>query len=175
MKYRALEECAKQYWPKHSSILAWRNPLLIREAWQATVYRVTELDTAEATLHSETLRLFCLWQLCPSESWAWRWHSCLACGEPGSTKFAGTGTVSTTGVVALSESYFKSLALVTRRPLWPVFLWSSTRSGTQRAPLLGVLCFLACQVHRGAPHLESYSVDLCAGHLKGHPGWGPTL
>ena len=31
-------------------------------------------------------RLFCLWQLCPSESWAWRWHSCLACGNPGGAK-----------------------------------------------------------------------------------------
>ena len=36
-------------------------------------------------------RLFCLWELCPSETWVWRWHSCLACGDPGSAKRAGTG------------------------------------------------------------------------------------
>ena len=27
----------------------------------------------------------------------------------------------------------------------------------------------------GPPWLVSYSVDWCVSHLKGHPGWGPTL
>ena len=47
-------------------------------------------------------RLFCLWQLCPSESWAWNWHSCLACGDHSGTKCAGTWIASATGVMALS-------------------------------------------------------------------------
>ena len=54
-------------------------------------------------------RIFCLWQLCPSESWAWRLHSCLAWGDPGSTKYAGTQTASTAGLMALSESFFEPL------------------------------------------------------------------
>ena len=37
------------------------------------------------------------------------WHSCLACGGPGGTKCPETLTSSTTGVMALSESFFKPL------------------------------------------------------------------
>ena len=37
------------------------------------------------------------------------------------------------------------------------------------------LCCLVCQAHRGIPLLRSCSVDPRIGHLKGHPGWGPTL
>ena len=49
-----------------TSILAWiTNPLSDREAWQATVYRVAESDTMEATLHVLTQDFFSLWQLCP--------------------------------------------------------------------------------------------------------------
>ena len=36
-------------------------------------------------------------------------HSCLACGDAGGAKCAGTGTASTTGVMALSESSFEPL------------------------------------------------------------------
>ena len=48
-------------------------------------------------------------ELCPSESWAWRWHSCLTCRDPSSAKCAGTQTASAAGVMALSESFFKPL------------------------------------------------------------------
>ena len=34
-----------------------------------------ELDTTEATLSTQMEGFFCLWQLCPSENWAWRWCS----------------------------------------------------------------------------------------------------
>ena len=44
-KYSALEGYGNQYWPIHSSILAWRNPLPDREAWQAIVYRVAKSRT----------------------------------------------------------------------------------------------------------------------------------
>ena len=43
-KYSALEGDGNQYWPVHSSILAWRTPS-DREAWQATVYRVAKNQT----------------------------------------------------------------------------------------------------------------------------------
>ena len=39
-KFSALEGCGNQYWPGHSSILAWRTP--DRQAWQDTVYRGTK-------------------------------------------------------------------------------------------------------------------------------------
>ena len=41
-KYSALEGYDNQYWPIHSSILAWRTPLADREAWQTTAYRVAK-------------------------------------------------------------------------------------------------------------------------------------
>ena len=44
-KYSALEGYGTQYWPIPSSILPWRTPLPDREAWQATVYRVTKSQT----------------------------------------------------------------------------------------------------------------------------------
>ena len=53
-------------------------------------------------------RLF-LWQLCPSESWVWRWRSCLACGVAGDSKRAGTRTASATGVMVLAEFFSKPL------------------------------------------------------------------
>ena len=31
------------------------------------------------------------------------------------------------------------------------------------------------QAFKGAPWVGSYSVDCLDRHLKGHPGWGPTL
>ena len=45
----------------------------------------------------------------PSESWVWRWLSCLDCRDPGSLKCAGKWTASTAGVMALSESFFEPL------------------------------------------------------------------
>ena len=53
---------------------------------------------------------------------------------------------------------------------------SSTRSDTYRALFPGILlCCSVHQSHRWAPWLESYSVDQCIRHLKGHPGWSPAL
>ena len=123
---------------------------------------------------------FYLQQLCPRESWAWRWRSCLACGDPGSTNCAGIWTASAAGVMALVESF--------SRPLWLVFLRNLAHSGTSRAPLSGVLvCCLAHQAHRGgpltgvlfcrwahqalkgAPRVGSYSVVQCIRHSMGQP------
>ena len=105
----ALHSHGKQYWPACSCILAWRNLPLDREAWQATVSRVTKSRTLPKQPHVQRRKTFFAWQLCPSESWPWWWHSCLACRDSGSTKCAGTWTASTTGVMALSESFFEPL------------------------------------------------------------------
>ena len=96
-------------------------------------------------------RLFCLWQLYPSESWAWTWRSCLAFRDSGSTKCAATWTASAAGVKALSESFFEplvagdqkaslgslSLELCPFRHWGPSLLFGA--SGSREAPLAGVL------------------------------------
>ena len=69
------------------------------------------------------------------------------------------------------QSLFSSLFwLVIRRPLWPVFLPSSTCSGTWRAPLLGVLlCNSVHQALKGASWVGSYSVVQCLRRLMAQP------
>ena len=116
---------------------------------------------------------FCLRQLCPSESWAWRWRSCLACGDPGGSKCAGTRTATTPGVMALSESWSYG-------PIW-VFFWASCSwqseglfgqsfsvappiQAHRGAPLTGVLlCRSVPQALKGAPWVGSYSEVQYAG------------
>ena len=75
-----------------------------------------------------------------------------------------------------------------RKPLWPVFVGNSTRSGTWRAPLPRVLLCsslhqahrgapltgvllqrVACQALNGAPWVGSYSVVQCIRHLTCQP------
>ena len=53
-KYSALEGDGSQDCPVHSIFLAWRPSVPDREAWQDPVYKVTELDTTEATLPAQT-------------------------------------------------------------------------------------------------------------------------
>ena len=134
-----------------------------REAWQATVFRVAKSCTR------------------PKWPCVHRHKTFFACGssvpvtveneenEGGAAAWlAGTHVVPSVQVHGLpplqklwpSQSLFPHLLqLAIKRPLWPVFLGSSTFSGTWRAPSPGVLlCCLAGQAHRGAS-----------------PGWGPNL
>ena len=84
----------------------WRTPSLTEKAGRPQ-YRVANSQTRPKwpCVHRPNTFL-CLWQLCPSESWARRWRSGLACWDPGSAKCAGAWTASTAGVMALSESFF---------------------------------------------------------------------
>ena len=133
-----------------------------------------ELNTTEVTLREE-IQDFNLWQLRPRESWVWRWRSCLACGDPGGAKRAGTRTASTTGIVALSVLFRASCRCDLKASLASLSP-SSAYSGTWRAPLPGGLfCCSAHQAHRRAPWLGASSIDQHVRHLKGQPGWGPTL
>ena len=100
-------QCSRRVWqPILANMLQYscleNNPLPDRGAWKATVYRVTKSRTRPKWLCTHRHKTFCLWHLCPSESWAWRWRSCLACREPGGAKYAGTRTSSTAVVMALS-------------------------------------------------------------------------
>ena len=86
---------------------------------------------------------------------------------------AGAQTGSITGVTALSESFFKFLVAGNQKTsrasfslhLCPFgqFAWGPS------------LLFSPLGTYRGPPWLESYYVVLHISHLKGHPGWGPTL
>ena len=53
MKYSALEGNGNQYWPMHSSILAWRSPLKRRLASHSP-HGCKELDMTKATLNAQT-------------------------------------------------------------------------------------------------------------------------
>ena len=129
-RYSALEGYGNQYWPVCSSALAWRTPLPDREAWQATVYRVAKSQTLPMRSCAHRHKTFCLWQLCPSQSWAWRWGSCLACRDPGGANFAGTRTVSAAGVMALSVFFFWASCSWRSEDLFGQSLRSSAHSGT---------------------------------------------
>ena len=167
-----------------------------REAWQATVYRATKSWTRPKwpCMYRHKIFFFCLWQLCPSESWVWRWWNCLACGGPGCTKCAGHGHNSCAPVMALSETFFKTLvagnekASFTSLSLYlcpfghlegslawgpSLLLVHQTHRG---GPLAGfLLCRSACQALKETPWVVSYSVVRVHLLLKEHPGWGPTL
>ena len=105
-KYGALEEYENQYWPTHSSLLAWRTPSLTERPGRPQSTGSQRVRHYWGDPAGMDTRLFCPWQLCPSESWVWKWHSCLACRDPGSAKCAGTRTASATGIMALSEFFF---------------------------------------------------------------------
>ena len=114
-------------------------------------------DQSDPT-HIDT-RLFWLWKLCPHESWAWWWWSCLACRYPGSTKCARTQTASATGVMTLPESFFRA----------------SLVAGDQKASLASLsLVALPIQALRGLPCLGSFSVVPWVRNIQGTPGWGST-
>ena len=102
-------------------------------------------------------RYFCLWHLCHSGNWVWRWHSCLAFRDPGSNKYAGTQTASAAGVLALSESFFGPLV-----------------AGYQKFSLASLSLWL-CPFRHLEGFLYRHSVVRGISHLKEHPGWGPTL
>ena len=79
-------QCSRRVWqPVMANMLQYsclENPP-DREAWQATVYRVAKSCTRlkRPCVHRRKT-FFCLWQFCPSDSWEWRWCSCLTCRDP---------------------------------------------------------------------------------------------
>ena len=104
-----------------------------------------------------------------------RWCSCLACGDPGGAKCAGTQTASAAGIMALSESFFQPL-VASEGLFGQSFSIALPVQALRELPCLGSFSVVQHVRHiEGPPWLESYSVDRCIRHLKGHPEWGPTL
>ena len=112
----------------------------------------------------------------------------MACGDPGSTKCAGTWTASTAGVMAPSVSFIEPLVAGDQKAslaslslqLCPfrhlegilpgVLLCCSACQAHRGAPLDGVLlCRLVCQALKGAPLVGSYSVVQWVRFLMGQP------
>ena len=160
-KYSALEGLVNQYWPIHSSILAWRTPL------QGVAKSRTQLKRPFMHRCKTFLPVAAL----PQWDWAWRWHRCLACRDPGGAKCAGTQTASATEVTALSVFFSVSYSW------WSEGLFGQSFSlvlpvwAFRRFPCLGSFSVVQCVRHiEGPPWLGSYSVDQCIRHLKEHPG-----
>ena len=89
---------------------------------------------------------YCLWQLCPSESWVWRWHSCLACGDAGGTLCGDT------------DCLHRGSYGPTRVFFWASCSWSSESLFDQSFSIAPPI-----QAHRGASRMGSSSVDLQSG------------
>ena len=124
-----------------------------------------KLDTIEWLTHTH------MWQLCPSESWEWRWNICLACGNPGCTKCAGTWTASTARVLALLVFFLASCQFFSIAPpfshledslAWgPSVVW---RIRHIEGPLLWKS---VPQALKGATRVGFYSVVQYIRHLMG--------
>ena len=100
-------------------------------------------------------RLFGLWQLCPSESWVWRWQSCLACGDPS------------------DHLVCRDMDCIRCRSYGPVrdVFWAS--GVWQSEGLFGQSFSVAppIQAFRGLPCLGSFSVVQRVRHREGAPPW----
>ena len=131
---------------------------------------------------------FCLWQLCPSEGWAWRWLAAWLAGTLVVPSVQGTWTASATGVVALSvffqascswwseglfgQSFSVALPVQVFRglPCPGVLLCHSIGQAHKGGSLAGVLiCRSVLQVVKGAPWVGLYPVVQCVRSLMGQP------
>ena len=98
----------------------------------------------------------------------------MAYRDPGGAKRAETWAASAPGVMALSESFFEPLVAGKSegRSLVSLFPFQALT----RLSCSGSFSIFPCGRHIEAATLAgSHSVDWHKRHLKGHPGWGPTL
>ena len=91
--------------------------------------------------------------------------SCLAGRGPGRAKCSGTQTASATGVMALSESFFKLLVAGNQKPSLASLSLYLCPFRHLESPMPGVLlCCFGSQAYRGAPWLGFNCVDLHISH-----------
>ena len=83
----------------------------------------------------------------------------MVCGDPSGARYAGAWTASSTGVMALSESFFK-----------PVVAGSQKASLASLSPWLHWFRHLDGSLAWGPSLLVSMS-----GIQRGPPAWGPTV
>ena len=158
-KFNALEGYGNQYWPIRFSILAWRTPLPDREAWQATVYRVSESWTLPKWTCTHRLKTF------------------FACGSsaPVRGECEGNAAAWLAGTLAAPSLQGHGHPLPQELRPYQSLFWASCSWWSEG--LFGQSFSVAppIQALRGLPCLGSFSVVPRVSHLKRHPGWGPTL
>ena len=172
------------------------NPFSNREAWQATVHRVTKSQTGpkwpwehkhktilflpvaalpQRELNVKVVQLLGLWG-----SWrrqVFRDTDCLHGWSYGPIRVFFWASYSWRPEGLFGQYFSVALPVQALRGLpylgsFSVVLCIRHIEG----PLIGVLlCRLAHRALKGAPWMGSYSVDQCIRHWKGHPRWGPTL
>jgi len=161
----------------HSSILTWRNFLPAREAWQATVYRVTRSQTLPKWPCVHRHKTF--WPAAALPQWdlsvkvaqllglqgPWQCQvcrdmHCLHCRSSGHIKVFFPASYSWRSEGLFGQSFSTA-------PLMQVL---------RRLPSVDSFSAVWCVRHLEGPFwLGSYTVDKHIRHLKGHPGWNPTL
>ena len=96
---------------------------------------------------------FCLWQLCPSESWVWKWCSCLPCGDHGGAKCAVTADC------------------LHHRSYGPIRVFFRASCNSWSEGLFGQSFSVALPIQplRGLPCLGSFSVVWCIRHIEEAP------
>ena len=164
-------QCSRRAWqPVLANTLqysCWRSPPSVTEKTGRPVYRVTKSQTRLKWPCVHRHRLFCLWQLCPSEGWVWRWHSCLACGDPGRTTCAGTRSASTAGNVA-RVFYRASCSWQSEGLFGKSFSIAPPIKELRGLPCLGSFSAVWHIRHiEGSPWLGSYSGVQCIRRLMG--------
>ena len=133
-------------------------PLPDREAWQAKVYREAKSQTQPKRPCLHRWKTFLPAAALPQWELSVKVDSCLACRDPGGAKYAGTWTASSTGVMALSGSFFEPLI-----------------AGNQKASGHSFSIALPVQALRGFPYLGTFSVVWQVRNIEGPPAWGPSL
>ena len=101
--------------------------------------------------------------------------ACLACGDPGGSKCAGTWTASAAEVTALSVFFIASCSWRSEG----LFGQSFSIPPPIQA-LKGLLCLGSFSIVQHVRHIEGPpnwdpTPDQHWSHLKEHPSWGPTL
>ena len=120
---------------------------------------------------------FCLWQLCPRESWAWKWHSCWACRDPDGTVCRDTDCLCHRSYGSIRVFFRASGSWWSEGLLGQSFSIALPIQALRGLPCLGsyfVVQSVRQMVGQGwGSCLGSYLVDLHIRHLKGHLGGGP--
>ena len=115
--------------------------------------------------------IFGLWPLCHGESWAWRWHRCLACRDLGCIKCSGTWTTYIAGVMGPSVFFKASCSLWSEGLFGQSFSIAPSVQALRGLPCLGSFSVVQHIRHiEGPPWLGPYSVDQCIREVKGSLG-----
>ena len=142
----------------------------LRRPWWRQVCR--DSDCLRCRSYGPAAKLF---QSCPTLC------DPMDCSPPGSSIHGIFQARTLEWVPSSSLSYGPTRAFFLTSCSWQLGLFGRSFSialpvqALSRVPCLGSFSVQRIRHIEGPPRLASYSVDQCVSHLKGHPGWGPTL